>query len=58
MKTVEIVRISTGEVEHRIQCVHSAPDRVEKGVNINLNHEEFFTRIVDVGPEGRGNESR
>lgn len=45
---VEIVEYNTGKVIKRMGPMtrHSA-ERVDDGVNINLNHEEFYTRIVD-----------
>lgn len=45
--TVEIVEHSTGKVVKRFKPVSSErqADKLDRGVNINLNHERFFTRI-------------
>lgn len=45
---VEIVEDATGEVEKRIECSggERQAEKVENGVNINLNHDEYTTRIV------------
>jgi hypothetical protein len=44
---VEVVSYKTGEVVHRIECdSERAADRVDSGVNINLNHEQYYTRTV------------
>lgn len=45
---VEIVEYKTGTVIRRIQCQSERnAERVERGVSINLNHSEFYTRIVE-----------
>lgn len=46
--SVEIVARATGEVINRIECGNSYRDaeRVERGVLINNNHKDFFTRIA------------
>ena len=48
---VEIVSKKTKEVEHRIECKseHNA-EKVERGVNINLNHDKYVTRVVQDTP--------
>lgn len=48
---VEIVRYEGGEVVKRMGPMsrHSA-EKVDDGANINLNHEQFFTRIVEAQP--------
>jgi hypothetical protein len=44
---VEIVKSSSGEVVKRIGPVSERKaDRVESGMLINLNHADYFTRIV------------
>jgi hypothetical protein len=44
---VEIVKTSSGEVVERMGPMSERKaDKVESGVAINLNHEEYFTRIV------------
>ncbi len=45
---VEIVNYDTEEVVKRIECgSERRADKVDDGVNINLNHEDYFTRIVE-----------
>lgn len=45
---VEIVDDETEEVVKRMgPHTERTADRIEDGVNINLNHERFFTRIVE-----------
>lgn len=44
---VEIVRKSSGEVVNRMgPFTERVADRVERGVLINLNHDEYFTRVI------------
>ena len=44
---VEIVDFLSEEVVKRMGPMPSSKaDRVDSGANINLNHEEYFTRIV------------
>jgi len=44
---VEVVRIETDEVIERFPgLTENVADRVERGILINLNHEEFYTRQV------------
>jgi hypothetical protein len=47
---VEIVEMATAKIEHAIGPMASlrGAERTERGANINLNHERFFTRIVEV----------
>lgn len=49
---VHVVETATNEVVKRIACPgqHTA-EKVERGLNINLNHERFFTNIVLLAPE-------
>lgn len=52
--TVEVVEHETGAIVRGYEVIsrHHA-EKVERGVNINLNHERFFTRITeDGGPSG------
>lgn len=46
---VEVIEYSTDEVVNTIECgaSKSHAEKVEDGININLNHDEYFTRIVD-----------
>ena len=46
---VEIVKASSGKVVERMGPMSERKaDKVESGASINLNHEEYFTRIVSV----------
>jgi len=46
---VEIVRTKGEEVVKRMGPLSERMAiKVEEGANINLNHDEYFTRIVDV----------
>ena len=44
---VEIVKYKTDEIIERMgpMSEHKA-DKVDGGANINLNHEEYYTRII------------
>ncbi len=45
---VEVVERSTGEVVNRIGPLgYVQANRVDAGININMNHAEFKSRIVD-----------
>jgi len=46
---IEVIEYSTNEVVKTIECHGKSErqvDRVDDGLNRQLNHEEFFTRIV------------
>lgn len=46
---VEVVEVANKKVVTRIDChtdSRSHAERVQRGVNINLNHAKFFTRLV------------
>jgi hypothetical protein len=44
---VEIVKYDTNEVVERMGPMSERQaDKVDSGANINLNHEEYFTRVV------------
>lgn len=46
---VEVVSYETEQVVHVVKIPNGAnAERVDRGVNINLDHERFFTRLVDV----------
>lgn len=46
---VEIVRIEDGEVTLSMDVVGlRKAERTKRGAEINLNHENFFVRIVDA----------
>lgn len=50
---VEVVSRETEQVVHVVQIPNGASaERVDRGVNINLDHERYFTRLVDA--EGPG----
>lgn len=45
---VEIVEKATGEVVERMGPMNErTAEKVKRGASINLNHKEYFTRIVD-----------
>lgn len=46
---IEVVSYETGEVVKALDCAgksESAVDRIERGMNVNLDHERFYTRQV------------
>jgi len=44
---VQVVDIKFGAVVHSVNCnSERSAERVEQGMSINLNHAEYFTRIV------------
>ena len=46
---VEIVALVSGEVVKRMGPMSERKaDKIESGASINLNHEEYFTRIVSA----------
>lgn len=47
---VEVVDRETETVIHAVDCTGRNPDRVERGININLNSKKYFTRIVTPPP--------
>ena len=50
---VEVVSYETEQVVHVVKIPNGAnAERVDRGVNINLDHERFFTRLVDVEEPG------
>ena len=45
---VEVVSLHSGEVVNRLGPMSERKaDRVDGGLSINLNHDEYFTRVVD-----------
>lgn len=47
---IEVVDEATNSVVKAIDCASKRQaDRIEAGLNINLNHERYFTRIVSQG---------
>lgn len=58
---IEIIDDETGEVEKRIDVSGKsarAIDRVEDGVNRNLNHNDYSTRIKTYKTKQQSNEQR
>ena len=47
---VEIVEYETGDVVKRMSAGprKSRAEKMDRGVNINLNHKRFYTRIVEA----------
>lgn len=44
---VEIVSFATGEAVKRMKASSERQaEKLDRGVNINLNHDEYYTRIV------------
>jgi hypothetical protein len=49
---VEIVRFADDEVVQRMGPMSERQaDQVDSGANINLNHDDYFTRIVEDIPD-------
>jgi hypothetical protein len=49
---VEIVEFSSGNVVERMGPMSERKaDKVEYGASINLNHKEYFTRIVEANEQ-------
>ncbi|WP_033829103.1 hypothetical protein [Bacillus andreraoultii] len=47
MYLVQIIRKSTNEVVQEMEAKSERiAEQVERGANINLNHDEYFTQIV------------
>ena len=48
---IEIVEYETDKVVRTIECgaSKSHTEKVDDGLNINLDHDRFFTRIVPNG---------
>ena len=49
-KYIEIVSYATGNTVKRILMTSKSDriiNKIQNGLNINLNHHEFFTRTVD-----------
>ena len=45
---VEIVNYETGEVVKRMDGgTERRAEKIDRGANINLDHENYFTRIVE-----------
>ena len=43
---VEVVRRVDGNVIHRVYVQSGRTDRVEDGMNINLNHDDYYTQVA------------
>ena len=50
MYIIQIIESATGEIvkEFEPQSSEHNADRVNRGVNINLDHERFYTRIKNT----------
>lgn len=49
VKEIEVVSNTTGEVVHSVDCqgqVEYWAERVERGMLINMNRDEYHTRMV------------
>lgn len=46
---IEIVSYETGDVARRMgPYAERKADKVDAGININLNHERFYTRLTQT----------
>ncbi len=55
---VQVVERSTETVVENLGIMsQAAAIRVERGVNINLNHSDYFTRIVEAKDEQNGEQN-
>jgi hypothetical protein len=51
---VEIVEYDTGEVVQRLKAnSERQAEKLDRDLNINLNHDQFFTRIVVENSESK-----
>ena len=49
---IEVIDYQTNEVVKTMETTSQRQaDRIEDGLNINLNHDAFFTRTVEVRSE-------
>ena len=51
MLKIEVIEIETEKVVHEVDCTGKgkrAADRVQRGLNRNLNHDKFQTRIAHL----------
>jgi hypothetical protein len=48
---VDVVERSSKKVIDTIECEGNDPERVERGIRVNLNHDEYFTKIRRVNPD-------
>ena len=52
MYVVDVIHSETGEVVHTVEVGPARKaERVEDGMNINLDHDKFHTRIRDAALE-------
>jgi len=50
MKTVQVVEYKTDKVVHEIDVAEKSTrmiDKIDSGLNINLNHDLYYTRIKE-----------
>ena len=59
MYYVEIVSFSTGKVVNSIGPYTSERivETADRGVNRNLDHDNYYTRIAESSPEAKSDES-
>jgi hypothetical protein len=49
MYLIKIIELETGEVIETLEANNiRIAERIERGVNINLNHSKFYTKIEEV----------
>ena len=47
---IEVVEYESGEVVSRMEASSEREaEKIDRGVNINLNHENYYTRIMESG---------
>ena len=49
---VQIIEFGTGNVVKEVECPSERKaERVDSGLNINLNHDHYYTMIIEEGEE-------
>ena len=49
---IEVVEFESGEVVSRMEASSErTAEKIDRGVNINLNHENYYTRITEEESE-------
>lgn len=50
-KVIQIISYETGEPTHEVDVTGMSErqiDKVDSGMNINLNHSEFYTLVAEI----------
>jgi len=56
---IDVISLETGKSVHSVGCGRCSlrrAEKVERGMNINLDHERFFTEIVEEEGDAEGQE--